>query len=348
MMASVQEAYATLALEVDGRHADTSECPIDHAWAIVRMRVPSYAAFDWLGICNGEALSFSILASGPDEESLLVDARELETFHRKNAEWAKTLLDGTATRSLRGNKLYPKLAYKFKSVQKAEGLLREGPAYTRYFVLPIVREKTGGGRIILSTIVKRLRSICPPIRDEKRSHPLSTLFDANNSSETMNTKKRGKRWLSRLPGESEWRRAIEIRSRTHYRVAFERPPASLVERISSRFVYAFEGKHEGSMLFATRKYRAHAWEKVEERPIACGPTESVSAFMSDIRSILAEAESPWDSFIREWLEAFTLSAAPIVDGLVDRPDPVGAWSLGLWWEPIYLADRNREIWKEYE
>jgi hypothetical protein len=70
--------------------------------------------------------------------------------------------------------------------------------------------------------------------------------------------------------------------------------------------------------------------------------------MSDIRSILAEAESPWDSLIREWLEAFTLSAAPIVDGLVDRPDPVGAWSLGLWWEPIYLADREREREKEAE
>jgi hypothetical protein len=335
MMASVQEAYATLALEVDGRHADTSECPIEHAWALVRMRVPSYAAFDWLRICNGEAVSFSIFASAPDEESLLVEARGLETFHRKNAEWAKTLLDGTATLSLRGNKLYPKLAYKVKSVQKAEGLIREGPAYTRYFVLPIVREKTGGGRIILSTIAKRLRSICPPIRDEKRSHPLSTLFDANDASETMNTKKRGKRWLSRLP-ESEWRRAIEIRSRKHYGV----------ESISSRFVYACEGKHEGSMLFATRKYRAHAWEKVEDRPIACGPTESVSAFMSEIRSILAEAESPWDSFIREWLEAFTLSATPIVDGLVDRPDAVGAWPLGLWWEPIYLADREREREKE--
>jgi hypothetical protein len=347
MMASVQEAYATLALEVDGKHADTSECPIEHAWALVRMRVPSYHAFDWLEICSGEAVRFSIFASAPDEESLLVEARGLETFHRKNAEWAKTLLDGTATRSLRGNKLYPKLAYKLKSVQKAEGLIREGPAYTRYFVLPIVREKTGGGRIILSTIRQRLRSICPP-RDEKRSHPLSTLFDANNSGETRDTKKRGRRWLMRYREEGklrgEWRRAIEIRSRTHWGAD------SISSRFvySSGFVYACEGKHEGSMLFATRKYRVQAWERVEERPIACGPTESVSAFMSDIRSILAEAESPWDSLIREWLEAFTLSAAPIVDGLVDRPDAVGAWPLGLWWEPIYLADREREREKEAE
>jgi hypothetical protein len=315
------------------------------------MRMGPYPAFDGIRRGGRQSATFFIVSSAPDRESLLVDARERETLLRVDAEWAKALLDGKATLSRGGNKLYPKLAYKVKSVEKATDLLYEGPAYTRYFVLPIVREKTGGGRIILSTIAKRLRSIGPPILGERRDDPLSEVnyaesirmaecYSGNRPTIKRGEKiERGHRRLVRYRGESEWLRAIEIRSRNRIRRK---------RSISSDLVYACEGKHEGSMLFATRKYRLHGWERVEEDFIACGPTESVSAFMSDIRSILAEAESPWDSFIREWLEAFTLSAAPIVDGLVDRPDPVGVWSLGLWWEPIYRADREREREKEAE